>query len=83
MEKVDLLVAAGGAVEVLLVSLNCPLPLLRTRPPPQLVCCFIVFAKMGATSTASGQLEVTLFMSRKRGEKSHFVIILVSAAVGI
>ena len=29
--KVDLLMA-GGAAEVLLVSLSCPLPLLRTHP---------------------------------------------------
>ena len=34
LEKVDLLVVAGGAVEVLPVSLSCPLPPLRTRPPP-------------------------------------------------
>jgi len=40
----------GGAVEVLLVSLNRPLPLLRTHPPPLLVCCFLVFAEIGATS---------------------------------
>ena len=35
LEKVDLLVlAAGGAVGVLPVSLSCPLPILRTPPPP-------------------------------------------------
>ena len=75
--------ANGGAAEVLPVSLSSPLPLLITRPPSLLVCYFFISAKMGATSTASGQLEVTLFMSRKRGEKSHFGIILVSAATGI
>ena len=69
---------AGGAVEVLLVSLSCPLPLLRAHPPSLLVCCFSVFAEMGATSTASGQLQVNLFMSEKRGGKSHFGIILLS-----
>ena len=53
LERVDLLVAADGAVEVLLVSLSCPLPLLRTRPPSLLVCCFFVFAKLGASSSAS------------------------------
>ena len=37
---------AGGAVEVLLVSLGCPLPLLRTHPPSLLVCSFFVFAEM-------------------------------------
>ena len=36
---------AGGAAEVLPVSLNCPLPLRRTHPPT-LVCCFCVFAAM-------------------------------------
>ena len=55
--KVDLLMA-GRAAEVLLVSLSCPLPLLRTHPPSLLVCCIFVFAGMWATSTASGQLEV-------------------------
>ena len=43
--KVDLPMA-GGAVEVLLVSLGCPLPLLRTHPPSLLVCSFFVFAEM-------------------------------------
>ena len=53
LEKVDLLVAAGGAVEVLPVSLSCPLPLLRAHPPSLLVCCFFVFAE---TNTASERL---------------------------
>jgi len=57
--KVDLLMA-GSAAEMLLVSFSCPLPLLRTRPPSLLVCCFFVFVEMGATSTASGRLEVKL-----------------------
>ena len=56
--KVDLLMAAGVAAEVLLVSLSCSLPLLRTHPPSLLVCCFLVLAGMGATNTASGWLEV-------------------------
>ena len=34
LEKVDLLVAAGSAAEVLPLSLSCPLPILRTPPPP-------------------------------------------------
>ena len=59
-------VAADDPAEVLLVSLNCPLPLLRFHPPSLLVCCFFVFAEMGATSTASGQLEVNLLLSEKR-----------------
>ena len=50
---------AGGAAEMLPVSLNCPLPLRRTHPPT-LVCCFCVFAAMGVTSTKSGRLEVNL-----------------------
>jgi len=84
LEKVDLLVVAGGAVEVLPVSLSCPLPPLRTRPPPLLVvCCFFVFVEMGATSTTSGRLVVNLFLPEKRVGKSHFGIILVSAVLGI
>ena len=57
-----LLVAAGGAIEVLPVSLSCPLPLLRTRPPSSLVCCFFVFVVMGATSTTSGRLSFLLLV---------------------
>jgi hypothetical protein len=49
---------AGGAAEVLLVSLSCPLPFLRTHPPTLLVCCFFVLAAIGATSTASGRLGI-------------------------
>jgi hypothetical protein len=52
---------AGGAAEVLPVSLNCPLPLQRTHLPA-LVCCICVFAAMGVTSTKSGRLEVNLFI---------------------
>jgi len=48
------LLVAGGAAEVLPVSLNCPLPLRRTHPPT-LVCCFCVVAAMGVTSTKSGR----------------------------
>ena len=69
---------AGGAAEVLPVSLNCPLPLRRTHPPT-LVCCFRVFAAMGVTSTKSGRLEVNLSLSGKRGGKSHLGPILLSA----
>jgi len=69
------LLMAGGAADVLLVSLSCPLPLLRTHPPSLLVCCFFVFTDMGVTSTASGRLEVNLFLPEKRGGKSHFGII--------
>ena len=80
--KVDLLVA-DGAAEVLPVPISRPLPLLRTRHPSLLVCCFLVIAEMGATSIASRQLKVNLFSSEKRGGKSHFGIILVSAVLGI
>ena len=38
---------------------------------------------MGAISTASGRLEVFLFLFEKRGGKSCFSIILVSAVLGI
>ena len=73
---------AGGAAEVLPVSLNCPLPLRRTHPPT-LLCCFCVFAAMGVTSTKSGRLEVNLSLSGKRGRKSHLGTILLSAVSGI
>ena len=72
----SVVVAAGGAVKMLPISLSSPLPLLRTHPPSLLVCCFCVFAEMGATSTASGRLEVNLLLSEKGGGKSHFGIIL-------
>jgi hypothetical protein len=58
-------------------------PLLRTRPPALLVCYFFDFAEMGATKTASGRLEVNLFLSERQGGKSHFGVILVSAVLGI
>ena len=71
--KVDLLMAAGVAAEVLLVSLSCPLPLLRTHPPSLLVCCFLVLAGIGATNTASGRLEVNLFCLRSGVERATLV----------
>jgi hypothetical protein len=55
------------------VSLSCPLPLLSTRLPSLLVCCFFVVTVMGATSTAFGRLEVNLVLSKKQGGKSHIV----------
>jgi hypothetical protein len=58
LEKVYLLLAAGGAVEVLPVSLSCPLPLLTTCPP-SLHPVLFVFAEMGA-STTSGRPELNL-----------------------
>jgi len=73
---------AGGAAEVLPVSLNCPLPL-RKNHPPTLVYCFYVFAAVGVTSTKSGRLEVNLSVSGKRGGKSHLGTILLSAVSGI
>ena len=62
---------AGGAAEVLPVSLNYHLPLRRTHPFT-LVCCFGVFAAMGVTSTKSGRLEVNLYLFGKRGGKSNW-----------
>jgi len=74
---------AGGAAEVLTVSLNCPLPLRRTHPPT-LFCCFCVFAALGVTSTKSGRLEVNLSLSGKRGRgKSHLGAILFSDVSGV
>ena len=50
-------------------------------PPPSITSSllFFVFAKMGATSTASGQLDVNLFLSEKRGGKSQICTVLVVA----
>ena len=76
------LLVAGGAAEVLPVSLNCPLPLRRTHPPT-LVCSFRVFTALGVTSTKSGRLKVNLSLSEKRGGKSHLGTILLSAVSGI
>jgi len=80
--KLVALLVAGGAAEVLPVSLNCPLPLQRTHPPT-FVCCFCAFAAMGVTSTQSGRLEVNLYLSGKRDGKSHLGTILRSAVSGI
>jgi hypothetical protein len=76
------LLVAGGAAEVLPISLNCPLPLRRTHPPT-LVCCCCVFAALGVTSTKSGRLEVHLSLSGKRGGKSHLRTIVLSVVSGI
>ena len=73
---------AGGAAEMLPVSLNCPLSLRRTHPPT-LVFCFCVFAGVGVTSTKSGRLEVNWSLSGKRGGKSHLGTTLLSAVSGI
>ena len=73
---------AGCTAEVLPISLSCPLPLRRTHPHA-VVCCFCVFAGIGVTSTITGRLEVNLSLSEKRGGKSHFGTILLSAVLGI
>jgi len=66
--KVDLLVAGGVAA---MLSLTCPLPP-RTRPP-LFVICYFVFAQLKATSTASGQLVVNLFLFRGKVERAILV----------
>ena len=58
-------------------------PALRRTHPPTLVCCFCVIAAMGVTSTQCGRLEVNLSLSGKRGGKSHWGTILLSAVSGI
>ena len=73
LEKVDLLlVAAGGAADVLPFSLSCLLPLLRTHP---LRCQSVAFCFRGDWSNqyTYGRLEVNLDLSEKRGGKSHLV----------
>jgi hypothetical protein len=67
------MLVAGGAAEVLLVSVSCSLPLLRIQPPSLLVCCFFVFVEMGATSAASGRLEVNLLLLRSGVERATSV----------
>ena len=52
----------------------------HSEEPPILVCYFGVFAAVGVKS---GRVEVTLSLSGKRGGKSHFGTILLSAVLGI
>ena len=60
--RVDLLVAAGGATEVLPFSLSCPLPLLRTHPTSSLLLfCFSVGgSNQYSFWTAGGQTNFCL-----------------------
>ena len=74
---------AGGAAEVLPVSLNCPAPATSKNPPPYISLLFLCFCSDGATSTKSGRLEVNLSISGKRGGKSHLGTVLLSAVSGI
>jgi len=75
LEKMDLLVAAsGGAAEVLLFSLDCPLPLLS--PPPPFHCYSVAFL-----SSWRWEQPVqhpggwrNLFLFGKQGCKSHLRI---------
>jgi len=76
------LLVAGGAAEVLPVSLNCPLPLRRTHLPT-LVCCYCVFAVMGVTSTKSGRLEVNLGSGVGRAIWEQNVQIVVQADLNL
>ena len=60
------------------------LPPATPKNPPPFIASLLLFcfAEMGATSTASERLEIILFLSGKRGGKSHFGIILISAVLG-
>jgi hypothetical protein len=81
---VDLLVAAGGAAEVLPVSLSCPLPLLRIQTrfiPILLLFCFCEDGSNQYSIRMAGSKSICL-ESGVRG-KIHFGIILVSAVSGI
>jgi hypothetical protein len=75
------MLVAGGAAEVMLpVLLICPLPLLRTHPP--------FFASLLLYGDGSNQYSIWTvggkpILSEKRGGKSHFGIIIVSAVSGI
>ena len=78
--KGDLLVA-GGTAEVLPVSPICPLPLQRTHP---LLISSLLFSFCGGSNQNSIQTAGGNLMSKKkRGGKSQFVIVLVSAESGI
>jgi hypothetical protein len=62
--SLDLLVAAGGAVKMLPISLSCPLPLLRTPP---FIASLLLICFCGDGSTRRWEHpEVNLFMSEKR-----------------
>ena len=62
LEKVDLLVAAGDAAEVLSIPFSCPLPLLRTHPTSSLLLfCFSVGgSNQYSFWTAGGQTNFCL-----------------------
>jgi len=74
-------VAAGSAAEVLPLSLSCPLPILRTPPPP--FASLLLVHGDGSKQYSIRTLEVNLFLFRKQGGKSHFGINLVSAILGV
>jgi len=72
--KVDLPMV-GGAAEL-------P-PATPKNPSSSIASLFLFPAEMGATGTAPRRLEVHLFLSEKRGGKSHFGVFLVSVVLGI
>jgi hypothetical protein len=64
------LLVAGGAPEAC-SQFPSVSPRRSKEPTPLLsVCCSCVLAEMGATSTASGQLEVNLFCLRFGAERA-------------
>jgi len=68
---------------VLLKCFRSPqLPPATLEDKPPFIASLLLFCshtEMGAVITAPGQLEVNLFLSGRRGGKSLFGIILVSA----
>ena len=80
------LLVAGGAAEVLQVSLNCPLPLQRTHPLALLIYCFLFLRRWELPVQQLGSCsrrEVNLFLSEKQGGNSHFIMIPISADLEI
>ena len=82
--KADLLVAGGSGGAELLSLAQLPPATTRNHPPPSFIhlllsCVYGDGSDQYSTWTAGGNL----FLFEKRGGKSHFVIILVSAVLGI
>jgi len=70
--KVNLLMA-GGAAELLPVSLSCPLPLRRTQPLPVFLCCFLFLRKWAQPEKHPDGWRLTYFCLRTGVERATLV----------
>ena len=78
--------SVGGVWRCCRSALGVPqFPPATSKNPTLLIASLFLFCfhGVGATSTAARRLEVNQILSEKRGGKSHFGIILVSAVLGI